>query len=164
LAAVVKPIPTEISKAALFKRNIATDQIALVGRALGARSAGLYASRDRRVKAYVAFEGVPPADIRKEGLNAASLTMVGHDFPVSGEVNVLALADKRRAEFTFVRIANATHNPLTDASATAQSHEVRDADARCVDLIVQLLLSTLRLEKRDLACAHPEHITKLMRK
>jgi pimeloyl-ACP methyl ester carboxylesterase len=164
LARVVDAIPAEINQTTPLTLRISADRFALVGHSLGARSAGLYASRDRRVAAYVAFEGVPPPQVRKEGLDAASLMMVGADFPPSAEVNVLSLADQKRSPYIFVRVANATHNSITDTSATSASPKSREAHECTIDLVVQFLLTSVQFDKRDLACAHPSHITKLIRK
>lgn len=85
------------------------------GHSLGGRICGALAGTDERVVAYATMEGVPPREIRRNGMRAASLQLYSSELPEEMALpNIRELYDSRIAESTILRVEGLGHNSVTD--------------------------------------------------
>ncbi|MEJ2299440.1 MAG: hypothetical protein P8X94_13270, partial [Woeseiaceae bacterium] len=76
---------------------------------------GALAGSDDRFVAFAAMEGVPPRQVRQNGMAAASLMLYSSELPEDMALpNIRELFDNRIAEATIIRLEGFGHNSVTD--------------------------------------------------
>lgn len=107
-----------------FGGRLALDRMGLFAHSLGGRIAGAAASLESRFVALMAMEGVPPRQVRANGMNAAAAMLLSQQIYPYAIDNVRELVPGRRNDVFIITLQNFGHNdvsdlPLREGSAVA---------------------------------------------
>ena len=98
-----------------FKNKIDIKNIGIFGHSLGGRIAGAYAAKNKNVKAYISMEGIPPRDVRYEGLIKTPTAMLSSSGTYHfAKDNYDALILNRNSLVYMIVLNKFGHNSVTD--------------------------------------------------
>lgn len=136
-----------------FTNKIEMANIGLFGHSLGGRIAGNVAVKYKGVKALVTMEGIPPRDVRYNGLLRIPCAMwVSSSTLPFAKDNYQVLIDNRKAQVDLVELKTFGHNSVTDFPLVTPSQFKYEVDASLAlrisrELMVDFFNSTLRHSK-----------------
>ncbi len=98
-----------------FTKRIDLNRIGVFGHSLGGRIAGAFVAGNRRVKAYISMEGIPPRKARYDGLIKVPQAMLvsSGTYPYA-KVNYDALVKNRGSLVYMIELKDFGHNSVTD--------------------------------------------------
>lgn len=134
-----------------LSRAIDFSNIGAFGHSLGGRICGGWAQADRRVRAYAAMEGVPPREVRRGGMRAASLMLYSSELPEEMALpNIREVYDHRATDAAIVRLEGFGHNSVTDRPLLwPQQYDYAMPAPRALDLTRRLLARFFDAYLRD---------------
>jgi predicted dienelactone hydrolase len=97
-----------------WKDKIDFKRIALFGHSLGGRVAGAVAAADPNIKAFISMEGIPPRQIRFEGMGVPMALLFSSGQPDAAMVNYRSVIEGRQSDVYLLELAGFGHNSLTD--------------------------------------------------
>ena len=98
-----------------FKNKIDVKNIGIFAHSLGGRIAGAYAAKNKNVKAYISMEGIPPRDVRYEGLIEIPTAMLSSSGTYHfAKDNYDALIQNRNSLVYMIVLDRFGHNSVTD--------------------------------------------------
>jgi alpha-beta hydrolase superfamily lysophospholipase len=105
----------KVDNSGRFVGKINLNNVGLFAHSLGGRIAGSVAAQDKRIKALVSMEGMPPRDIRYKGLLKipSSMWVSSGTLPFAKE-NYQVLIDNRQSAVELVELKKFGHNSVTD--------------------------------------------------
>lgn len=98
-----------------FTNKLNLDEIGIFGHSLGGRIAGKFAAEIPEVKGYISMEGIPPRNIRYEGLLSIPIAMMcsSSTWPYAKE-NYYSLIENRNRSVYMIELPVFGHNSVTD--------------------------------------------------
>jgi hypothetical protein len=98
-----------------FKSKMNLQEIGIFGHSLGGRIAGKFAHQVNAVKAYISMEGIPPREVRYEGLLNIPVVMLcsSGTWPYAKE-NYFSLINNRKNSVYMIELPEFGHNSVTD--------------------------------------------------
>lgn len=114
-----------------FRNKIDLKNVGVFGHSLGGRIAGAYVAKHKNVKAYISMEGIPPRNIRYEGLIEVPTAMLvsSGTYPYA-KVNYDSLVQNRNCLVYMVELDKFGHNSVTDFPLITPQYFKYEIDSR----------------------------------
>jgi hypothetical protein len=98
-----------------FTGKIDCGNVGIFGHSLGGRIAGDFTSKNNSIKAYISMEGIPPRQVRYNGLLDIPVAMLcsSGTWPYAKE-NYFSLIDNRNNVVYMIELPDFGHNSVTD--------------------------------------------------
>lgn len=97
-----------------FFQRLDLSRLGAFGHSLGARIIGEVVGNDSRFVAFASMEGVPPREVRRNGLDAAVMMMSSSELPEMAQPNIRELLPMRRNIVYLVTLNGFGHNSPTE--------------------------------------------------
>jgi predicted dienelactone hydrolase len=97
-----------------WKGKVDFKRIALFGHSLGGRIAGAFAALEPNVKAFISMEGIPPRQLRYEGMRVPMALLYSTGQPDAAMINYRSVIEGRKADVYLLELEGFGHNSLTD--------------------------------------------------
>lgn len=97
-----------------FTGRLDLTRLGLFGHSLGGRIGGAAVGADARFVAFASMEGVPPAALRRGGMDAAVLMLLSSELPDMAQPNIREVIPNRRNDAYVVTLNGFGHNSVTD--------------------------------------------------
>jgi dienelactone hydrolase len=89
-------------------------KIGIFGHSLGGRIAGAYAASNANVLAFISMEGIPPRQVRYEGINIPLALMYSSGQPPAALENYNSVVGNRKNDIYLIQLNKYGHNSVTD--------------------------------------------------
>jgi len=133
-----------------FTGKLDLSRMGAVAHSMGGRACGAGVHGDRRFRALVSADGVPPRAARLGGLDQAVLMLISGDMPEMATPNFLSVIPERRQDVHIANLPNAGHNSIRDRPyLVADEAGERSAAAEQLDVIRALVRGFLDAYVRE---------------